>query len=737
MEEETISHGHIEASPEMVDAVIASDTIKAGFTPEPIDKDTDIVIGNEPELPVADETAEKEDSSIGFEDLGLDETTLAAVRKKGFVTPSPIQVLAIPRLLNGDANLIAKARTGTGKTAAFGLPIVQRIRRDYGDVKALILEPTRELAMQTQKEMQSFATSQYPRSCVLYGGAPYNEQIRFLRGGVEIVVGTPGRVQDHLERGTLDISKIDYFILDEADEMLDMGFIEDIENIFRQANPDSRILLFSATMPREILRIAGEFMGDYEIVEEEAKEEEPLHIEQKYWVVRPSEKIEALVRLIDISPDFYGLVFTQTKFDADNVTRQLDERGYQAAALHGDIAQNQREKVLARFRNGKTRVLVATDVAARGIDISGLSHVVNYDLPFDGPTYTHRIGRTGRAGATGCAITFVGPSERRRLEYLKKAAHKFGNSEMEEGEIPSIDEVLDVKRSRMFTDMKRNLGLLPAGAAEAEPASFSDEESVALPDALIAKSTVAGAAHLIQTSAVFERMAEELCSGQNAEAVLAAVLATTYGKSLDRSHYGEITSMRQRGERRAERGGRDSGGNSDQIRLYVQLGRRDGCRAREIADFFHDLLGIPGRMVDRIDVSENFSLASLPKADAERALELMRSDRSIPHMHIDSKSGGDRENFRRERSSGFRGASRERNFGGFSERRGGFDGEGRFSVARGGDRRHSRRDSGGGFGRGSFRRDFDGRRDRSSFRAPTERNSRAGIYRKDNSPDNY
>ena len=284
---------------------------------------------------------DEDSGQISFEDLGLDEIVLDAIKKKGFEVPSPIQVLAIPRLLNGEANVVARARTGTGKTAAFGLPLVQRLREDTGHVRAIILEPTRELAMQTSTEMESFTTGRFPRSMTVYGGSSYSEQIRSLKRGVEIVVGTPGRVQDLIDRGALDISKIEYFILDEGDEMLDMGFVEDIENIFSCANPDCRVLLFSATIPAPILKIAGKFMGDYEIVEEEVHEE-PLLIEQKYWVVRESEKLEALVRLVDISPDFYGLVFVQKKSDADMVSKSLDEKGYQVAALHGDIPQSQR-----------------------------------------------------------------------------------------------------------------------------------------------------------------------------------------------------------------------------------------------------------------------------------------------------------------------------------------------------------------------------------------------------------
>lgn len=389
------------------------------------------------------------EDSITFEDLGLDEQILAAVARKGFETPSPIQVLAIPRLLNGEANVIARARTGTGKTAAFGLPLIQRLRGESDHVRALILEPTRELAVQTCREMDSFSDNGKPTNCVVYGGASIMEQIRSLKKGADIVTGTPGRVQDLIERKKLDLSKIEYFILDEGDEMLDMGFIDDIENIFANANPDSRILLFSATMPAPILKIAQKFMGEYEIVEEEGIVEEALLIDQKYWVLREGDKVEALVRLIDSNPDFYGLVFTQTKSDADMVSRRLDEKGYEAAALHGDIPQSQREKILARFRSKKTRILVATDVAARGIDISGLSHVVNYSLPFDASTYVHRIGRTGRAGRSGKSFTLVGGREMYKLREIERICH----TKIEERRVPSAKEITRVKSQKVFGEV--------------------------------------------------------------------------------------------------------------------------------------------------------------------------------------------------------------------------------------------------------------------------------------------
>ena len=542
--------------------------------------------------------------TVTFEDLGLDEYTLKAVEKKGFVTPSPIQVLAIPRLLTGDTNLIARARTGTGKTAAFGLPIIQNVRGKSDHVEALILEPTRELAIQTCTEMQSFATSDYPRTTVLYGGASYATQIKDLKRGCEVVVGTPGRIKDHIDRKTLDLSKIKYFILDEGDEMLDMGFIDDIEEIFRHANPDCRILLFSATMPAPILKIAGDFMGEYDIIEEENVIDEALLIDQKYWLVKESEKIEALVRLIDISPDFYGLVFTMTKSDADRVTRELDLRGYEAAALHGDIMQNQREKVLERFRMKKTRILVATDVAARGIDIKGVSHVVNYSLPFDTATYVHRIGRTGRAGTEGIAVTFVRPEERRKLGFLSKNIKKATKSDFVEGKIPSVNEVLNVKNERVIKELKEKLFTENTVAEPVETTGTTIRAELLTP--------------------LFTDLAAALCEGQDAQQVLAGVLSTVYGEQLSPKHYGKINNI-------------SSAPRGDQKRIFISLGKKDGYHAREIADYFSELLHIPGRLVDDIDVAQQFSLVSLPVASARKAIELSKNNKKIPHMHYDDK----------------------------------------------------------------------------------------------------
>ena len=661
-------------------------------------------------VPASEITENQENQSenpevVTFEDLGLDEYTLKAVAKKGFVTPSPIQVLAIPRLLTSDTNLIARARTGTGKTAAFGLPIIQNVREKTNSVQALILEPTRELAVQTCTEMQSFANNDFPRTCVLYGGASYATQIRDLKRGSEIVVGTPGRIKDHLDRKTLDISKIKYFILDEGDEMLDMGFIDDIEEIFRHANPDCRILLFSATMPAPILKIAGEFMGEYDIIEEEKVIDEALLIDQKYWVVKESEKIEALVRLIDISPDFYGLVFTMTKSDADRVTRELDMKGYEAAALHGDIMQNQREKVLERFRLKKTRILVATDVAARGIDIPGVTHVINYSLPFDTATYVHRIGRTGRAGTTGTAITFVRPEERRKLGFLTKNILKATKSELKEGKIPSIHEVIDVKEKRVIEDLKNKLfEVSDDDNTVTISENLSSDDSISEDD-VVADVTTDVTPDIAPTPAPalkpfddkYKKLAQELSQGNNPEDILAGLLSVFYGEKLSSKHYGRIST-------------KEFGPKGNQMRIFVSLGKQDGYRAKEIASYFSELLHIPSRMVDDIDVAQQFSLVSLPLASAKKALELSKSNHKIPHMHIDEKTEG-----RGSRKSGNGVSYGSGSFAGRRNRPEGLENDG---GKRNGDRR-SRDGSRGG---------RDGGRENGRFKEGRSKGARPNVH---------
>ncbi len=589
--------------------------------------------------------------TVSFEDLGLNEKVLEAVKNKGFLVPSPIQVLTIPRLLESDSNIIAKARTGTGKTAAFALPLVQTITQDTGKLQALILTPTRELAMQVCREIKSFCSDDFPKVTAVYGGTNIAGQLKDCKKGTQIIVGTPGRVMDLMERGVINLDALKYFILDEADEMLDMGFVEDIRSIFSVASKASRVLLFSATMPKEIIAIASEFMGEYEILEEEAPPEEPVLTQQCFWFVRREDRLEALVRLIDISPDFYGLVFTQTKLESDEVARKLDEKGYEANALNGDIPQQQREKILYRFRNKKTRILVATDVAARGIDIEGLTHVVNFSMPFDVASYIHRIGRTGRAGAKGLAFTFVKPDERRRLDFLRRAVQKQIKSDMKEEEIPTVEQVINVKKKHLLEYLRNELKKLYVESDISASESETEESIAEIEKQEPAAETDAGKkCPTLQIESIYKKLASKLTKVYDSDELVAALLQLTYGKQLSPEHYEKITPCKVRDERHGKRSS-----DEKQLRLYVGLGFVDGYGPREIGNYLSSLLHIYPRQVDRIDMADKFCLVSLPVDAARRALEYSRRDKSLPHIHVDEKEerrkNGER-GFRGERQSG-------------------------------------------------------------------------------------
>ena len=371
---------------------------------------------------------------MSFENLGLSEATLVAIRRKGFSTPTDIQREVIPRLLDGSKDIIGQSQTGTGKTAAFALPIMEEIDEAEKCVQAIVLTPTRELALQVADEMKSLRGKKRVYIYAVYGGQPIGPQIRALNRGVHVVVGTPGRVLDHIRRGTIDLRRVRFFILDEADRMLDMGFVDDIEAIFRETPKEKRVLMFSATMPREVLRLAGRYMADYELIKVSEDELVPGEVEQEYVEVVPARKLSVLKKLL--ADDFHGIVFCQTKRETRELSERLRRAGYNAEALNGDMTQRARESTLLRFRSGRTNVLVATDVAARGLDIRDVTHVINYSLPMNAEDYVHRIGRTGRMGRKGRAVTFIMPGEFRRLRYIAQVAGvEIEKSELSE-EIP-------------------------------------------------------------------------------------------------------------------------------------------------------------------------------------------------------------------------------------------------------------------------------------------------------------
>jgi len=379
------------------------------------------------------------DVAITFKDLALDKLILKILDEVGYESPSPIQAQTIPLLLQGK-DIIGQAQTGTGKTAAFALPLINKLDIKQKDPQLLVLAPTRELAIQVAEAFQKYATYMKGFHVLpVYGGADYSGQIRALKRGVHVVVGTPGRVMDHIRKGTLKLGGLSALVLDEADEMLRMGFIDDVEWILDQTPDDRQIALFSATMPSQIRRIATKYLNEPEQITIKVKTTTAETIRQRFWPVSGLHKLDALTRILEAEEFDAMIIFVRTKNSTVELADKLSARGYAATALNGDIAQNQRERTITNLKNGKLDILVATDVAARGLDVDRISHVVNYDVPHDTESYVHRIGRTGRAGREGDAILFVAPREKRMLFAIEKATRK----KIERMELPSTESIND------------------------------------------------------------------------------------------------------------------------------------------------------------------------------------------------------------------------------------------------------------------------------------------------------
>jgi ATP-dependent RNA helicase DeaD len=388
-------------------------------------------------------------STPGFSGLKLPDTLLAALDEVGYEDPSPIQAQTIPPLLEG-LDLLGHAPTGTGKTAAFALPLLSRLSVDRRQVQVMVLTPTRELAIQVAEAFQRYASHIRGFHVLpIYGGQDYGGQIRHLKRGVHVVVGTPGRVMDHMRRGTLSLDALQALVLDEADEMLRMGFIDDVEWILEQTPEQRQTALFSATMPKEIRRIARRHLRDPREIAIEARSAAADTIRQRYWMVSGVHKLDALTRILEVEPFDALLMFVRTRSATTELAERLEARGYAAAALNGDMPQKHREQTVERLKRGSLEILVATDVAARGLDVQRISHVVNYDIPYDTEAYIHRIGRTGRAGRSGDAILFVAPRERRLLHAIEKATRQ----KIEPLELPSTEMV----NNKRIADFKQGI----------------------------------------------------------------------------------------------------------------------------------------------------------------------------------------------------------------------------------------------------------------------------------------
>ncbi len=560
------------------------------------------------ETPVPSAESDTLPEQLTFADLGLDAAVLKALKDVGYETPSAIQAATIPVLLQG-RDVVGLAQTGTGKTAAFALPVLSQMETGHKNPQALVLAPTRELALQVCEAFEKYAAHIKGVSVLpVYGGQGYGQQLSALRRGVDIVVGTPGRIMDHLDKGTLDLSELKYLVLDEADEMLKMGFAEDVETILADTPADKQVALFSATMPAQIRRISAQYLHDPEEITVKTKTTTSANITQRYLIVSYQQKIDALTRILEVE-NFEGMiVFTRTKNETETVAEKLRARGYTAAAINGDVAQVQRERTVNQLKSGKLDILVATDVAARGLDVDRISHVVNYDLPIDTESYVHRIGRTGRAGRSGDAISFVTPRERRMLTAIEKATRQ----PLTEMSLPSVDDVNATRLTR-----------------------FDDAITAALEDTAAIATFRDVVAHYVEHHDVPEA---------DVAAALAVVAQGDTPLLLQ-----EETFSQPRFDRDRERPSRDGGGASrdgdrdggprrerdGRFATYrIAVGRRQRVEPRQIVGALANEGGLRRNDFGAIQIRQDFSLVELP-ADLSRDTLNRLTDTRISGVLID------------------------------------------------------------------------------------------------------
>ena len=593
-----------------------------------------------------------------FADLGLSPELLEAIEKKGYKVPSAIQSGVIPLLLNGDKDIIGQAATWTGKTAAFGLPLLDRLDSSKQHTQSIIMTPTRELAIQISDELKSFAVKKRFNTCLLYGGQSYNTEIAALRRKPQIVIGTPWRIKDHLNKRRLDISKIDYFILDEADEMLNVWFKEEIDIIMQTTPDDKKVLLFSATMPKEILNIAKRYMGDYDIVAVKSKTLTASNITQKYYSVDNHNKFEALCRVIETEKEdkFYWIIFCQRKCDVDDVTSKLIAKGFTAVWIHWDIDQRQRERTLNRFKRGEVKILVATDVAARWIDVPDLSHVVNYSLPDNPETYTHRIGRTWRAGKDGIAISFVGRADRRKLFYIENIIKR----KIDKHDLPSVEKMIELKKERALEKTRNFI------------------EAWELED--------------------YHDMAKELLDLGSPEDVVAAVLKKLYKNEFNKNNYRDLSWF----------GWARQGTANWEIRIFIARWREASISTdSELKDFITSQSGIDSSKATQIKVLDKFSYMNLPEKEATLIMQHFKKENGSRPVVVKAKENRNRSGWGGWYRGGWRsgGGYRWGNSGGGWYRGrnssgGGYRWSNSGGNSRGGYRGNSNR-SGGGYKGGS------------------------------------
>ena len=620
-----------------------------------------------------------------FQDLGLNDDLLRAITDMGFTTPSDVQAKAIPILLEKDTDLVALAQTGTGKTAAFGFPMLQKINIESRTTQGLILSPTRELCLQLTNELK-----QYGKYCkgfnvvAIYGGASISDQAREVKRGAQIIIATPGRLKDMISRNMVDISKIEYAVLDEADEMLNMGFYEDITDILSHSPQDKNTWLFSATMPKEVSNIAKKFMHEPVEITVGNKNESTSTVSHEYYLVNSRDRYQALKRLADAHPDIFSVIFCRTKRDTQKVAEQLIEDGYSAGALHGDLSQNQRDMVMNSFRKNQIQMLVATDVAARGIDVDNITHVINYQLPDEIETYTHRSGRTGRAGKTGVSIVIVSKSELRKIKSIERIINKsFIKKDIPDGmeicEVQLMSLANKIHKTEINPEIEKYLGSITELLEET-----SKEE-------------------LIQKffSVEFTRFFNYYNKSKN--------LALSDSRGSDREDdFGRDS-------------GRDYGGGDDSSRYFINVGKKDGYDWMSLKDYLKEILELGRDDVFKVDVKESFSFFNTEKGLQEKVLafftDYKHNGRFVNVEVSEDQGGGTSRNKRRPSGGG------ERRSGGDFKPRG---------------ERRSGGDFGSGGGRSDRRTSSDSSRPRRSggeSSGPNRRDRRSSVGVEEKSSD--
>ncbi len=590
-----------------------------------------------------------------FRELGISEKTIEALKKKGFEEPTPIQAAAIPLLLANEKDVIGQAQTGTGKTATFAIPILELIQPRKGGVQSLILTPTRELTIQVAEEINSLQGDRRIPVLPVYGGQNIEIQQHKLKRGADVVVGTPGRVLDLIRRGDLDLSEVVFAVLDEADEMLNMGFIEDVESILEQTPEEKKMLLFSATMPEEIRRIAEKFMHSCEHIRIEPRQMTSSLTEQIYFEVRREDKLEALCRILDMNSNIYALVFCRTRNDVDELCEKLAMRNHNASALHGDIPQAQRLRIIEGFKKRKFNVLAATDVAARGIDVNDLTHVINYSIPQQAETYIHRIGRTGRAGKQGTAITFVTPAEFRTLTRIKREA----KTEIRREEIPAPDALVERKVEKMCEKLA---AIIDHGKHEcyislAETLLQNSDHTSLLAAflRLTYKGTLCPDSYAkigLPRRKSRDKYAkkrpntpypefddepekisapEQIPAGTLTEEISADTAEKTAPAAEDLTESREAAAVPAKPKKNKSKV--DKRGHA---RVFIALGKEDGYGAGKIASLIEEATGIPKHFLGQIDCMDHFSFVNASFRDAEaivqRFRELGDGGRSLAQM---------------------------------------------------------------------------------------------------------